>query len=134
MKMLTEHLYGTSTYILNEGEHTKEYIIEKFNETLPHQNIAFKYKGILIETIDEGNHIKICEQHPDKDWSYTVKFDALKFKTVEDFADLVLNCSEEKVKTEYEKDEIQFLKHAIDSTSPSKKDELLLQLLSAKLK
>ena len=130
--MLTKYLYGTLVYNLEDIGYTKESIIEKYNYAMPHQNVAFKNNGITIETIDEGNHIQISEQYPDKDWMSEVKFDALKFKTVEDFADLILNYSEEKVKTEYEKDIKQSFKHIIDSLSVSEKDNLLLSLLSIK--
>lgn len=132
--MLTKYLYGTRIYDLDEIGHTKEAVVNKYSECLPHQNVAFRFSGITIETIDEGNHIKICEQDAEKNWIHKVKFDALKFKTLDDFVDLVLNYSEEKVKDEYEKDEVQSLKHMVDLLSTDEKDELLLHFLKGKLK
>jgi len=132
--MLTEHLYGTNIYYLDEIGYTKEAIIEKYNECLPYQNVAFKFNNITIETIDNGNYIKICEQDTEKDWVHTVKYDALKFKSLEDFVGLILNYSDEKVENEYEEDSIQALKHLIDRLSLGQKDIILLELLSKNLK
>lgn len=130
--MLTKYLYGSKVYDLEKNTLTKEDILKKYYNAMPHENVSFKSKEYIIETIDEGNHIRISKRDPEKDWYSTTMFDALEFKTPEDFADLVLNFSEDKAKTEYKKDQKQCLKHFIDLLDSSEKEKMLYNLLTAK--
>ena len=131
--MLIQHLYGTIIHNLAEIGFTKEAIIEKYEQAMPFQNVAFKFGDMSIETVYSGKHIRISKQSKEADWVYDVLHDALKFKTAEDFADLVLKYSEEKVQAEYEKDTRMALMQFIDTLGADDKDVILMHLMGGEV-
>lgn len=129
MTLAPEHMW-TDIVELESKENAKDKIL-KYLDNLNSKNASFRtnWSNIVIETEGEGTHFQIVNKIKDG-FSEVIKSSLiLKEEEFENFIDLVLNYSEEKLDF-FEVDEEFSLKKFIDDLDHDMKDNILYSILS----